>query len=248
MMSILRRRLPASTVVVLSCTFIISCGGSSGDPVQPATVASVQVTSPSSTVATSGSVQLSATPRTASGNAVLGKTVTWSTSAQQFATVSSSGLVTGVSAGPATITASVDGKTGSTTITVLPVPVATVTVSPNPATVLVGATTTLTALAKDAAQNTITGRPVTWSTENAAVATVAGGVVTGVTAGQATITATVEGKQGTAIVTVSQVPVATVTLEPSTSSVLAGATVQLTPVMKDAQNNVLTGRPRTWTS
>jgi uncharacterized protein YjdB len=225
-----------------------SCGGSSGDTVEPETVASVQVTAPTSSVATGGTVQLSATPRTASGAAVSGKTISWSSSANQFATVSNSGLVTGIAAGSATITASVDGKAGTTTITVLPVPVATVTLSPPTANVLVGATTTLQAVAKDAAQNTLTGRTATWSTDNAAVATVANGVVTGVSAGQATITATIEGKTGTAVVTVALVPVATLTLDPPASSVLAGATVQLTPTMKDAQGNVITGRTPTWTS
>jgi len=49
----------------------------------------------------------------------------------------------------------------------------------------------------------LTGRAITWTTSNAAVATVSGtGLVTGVAVGTVTITATSEGQSGTATVTV----------------------------------------------
>jgi len=72
------------------------------------------------------------------------------------------------------------------------------------ATVGVGATVQLTATLKDAAGSVLTGRTVTWASGNTAVATVSStGLVTGVAAGHATITATSEGKSGTAVITVS---------------------------------------------
>src|SRR5207249_1091730 len=93
------------------------------------------------------------------------------------------------------------------------------------------------------------GRPVSWGSGNAAVATVSGGgVVTGVTAGAATITATSEGQSGTAAITVSTVPVASVTVSPSTASVPVGQTVQLTATPKDASGNPLSGRTVSWGS
>ena len=64
---------------------------------------------------------------------------TWTTSATAIATVSSAGLVTGVAPGAATITATIDGKTGTRPVNVIPPPVATVAVS--------------------AASSTIAGRP-----------------------------------------------------------------------------------------
>ena len=58
------------------------------------------------------------------------------------------------------------------------------------------------------------------------MATVNGaGLVTAVTAGTTTITATVGGRTGTATVTVTNVPVATVTLTPAVASLTVGATV-----------------------
>jgi len=64
----------------------------------------------------------------------------------------------------------------------------------------------------------LAGRVVTWTTSNAAVATVsASGFVTGVAQGTATITATSEGKSGTSTITVTAPP------PPGSSVVLVGA-------------------------
>src|SRR5438309_1094702 len=82
--------------------------------------------------------------------------------------------------------------------------VAATTVSPAAPTVQVGQTVQLAATPKDANGNPLSGRVVTWSSNNTAVATVDGnGLVTGVTAGSAIVTATSEGQSGTASVTVS---------------------------------------------
>lgn len=82
--------------------------------------------------------------------------------------------------------------------------VGSVTVSPATNALTVGATQQLTATVLDLHGVTLTGRVVTWSSSNTAVATVdANGVVTAVAAGSATITATSEGQSGTATVTVA---------------------------------------------
>src|SRR5213079_454088 len=59
-------------------------------------------------------------PKDASGNALTGRTITWSSSDNSVATVSSSGLVSGVVAGSATITATSEGQSGPSAITVTP--------------------------------------------------------------------------------------------------------------------------------
>ena len=80
----------------------------------------------------------------------------------------------------------------------------TVTVSPATATVAIGATQTLAATVKDQNGVVMSGQAVTWSSSNTAVATVnASGVVTGVAAGSATISATSSGKTGSASLTVN---------------------------------------------
>ncbi|MEX2179236.1 MAG: Ig-like domain-containing protein, partial [Gemmatimonadaceae bacterium] len=63
-------------------------------------------------------VQLTATPKTASGTPVTGRTIIWNSSAETVASVSTSGLLTGVAAGQTTITASADGVTGTAIVVV----------------------------------------------------------------------------------------------------------------------------------
>jgi hypothetical protein len=131
--------------------------------------------------------------------------VTWNSSNPSISTVSGSGLVTAIAAGGATITATSETKTGTSAITVsvpAPVPVATVSVSPSSASLLVGGSQQLSAVTRDANNNVLTGRVVTWSSSNPVVSTVsASGLVTALAAGGATITATSETKTGTSAIT-----------------------------------------------
>src|SRR5207247_11075423 len=110
----------------------------------------------------------------------------------------------------------------SVTVAGCPLPVASVSVTPATATIGVGQTAQYAAITRDAFGNPLGGRTVTWSSSNPAVATVNGtGQATGVAVGAATITATSEGKSGTAAITVVNVPVASVTVSPATASVPA---------------------------
>src|SRR5213593_706779 len=83
-----------------------------------AVVASVTVTPASASLTVGGTVQLAATPKDASGNALSGRVVTWASNAAAVASVNGSGLVTGLVAGSATITATSEGKSGSSAISV----------------------------------------------------------------------------------------------------------------------------------
>src|SRR5438132_1763436 len=130
-----------------------------------------------------------------------------------------------------------------------PAPVATVTLTPGSATLNEGQTLQLTATLKDANGNPLVGRSITWSSSNASAAGVNGtGLVTGVTAGSATITATSEGQSGTSAITVVHLPVASVTVTPASGTVSAGSSLQLTATPKDANGNPLVGRNGTWQS
>ncbi|HYS61015.1 MAG TPA: Ig-like domain-containing protein [Gemmatimonadales bacterium] len=214
-----------------------------------APVAAVTVSPSAANIAITGTVQLTATPRDANGNPLTGRAISWSSSNNNIATVNGSGLVTGVTAGSVTITATSEGQSGTASITVAGAPVASVTVTPPSASVPAGQTVQLTATLKDANGNVLTGRTVTWASNNTTVATVnSNGLVTTKVAGSATITATSEGQSGTAAITVTPVPVASVTVTPATAGVAVGSTVQLTATPKDANGNPLTGRVVTWQS
>ena len=241
-----------TAVAAGSATITATSEGQSGTAaisVTPAPVASVAVTPPSASVNEGTTVQLTATPKDANGNPLSGRVVTWASSNTTVATVSASGLVTGKVAGSATITATSEGQSGTSAITVVRVPVAAVTVTPASASVNEGNAVQLTATPKDANGTPLTGRTVTWASDNTTVATVsATGLVTGKVAGSATITATSEGQGGTAAITVVHVPVASVAVSPAPASVQAGQTVQLTATPKDASGTPLAGRTVTWAS
>ncbi len=199
------------------------CSGAGGTTTEPApmpthVVTTVTVAPSTASLVVGTTTPLSAIVQDAQGNAMPGETVTWTTSDVSAAAVNSSGLVSGIAAGSVTITATSTGKTGTSKVTVTasappnpppPAPpvVTTVTVSPATASIAVGATVALSAVVKDAQGIVMTGQTITWSTSNAAAATVSSsGFVSGIGAGSATITATCAGKSGSSDVTVTAPP------------------------------------------
>ena len=94
---------------------------------------------------------------------------------------------------------------------------------------------------------------ITWSSSDPSVAAVsATGLVVGVApGGPVTITATSEGQDATASITVTPAiprPVARVIVVPASGTVQPGGTLPLTAIPLDAANNLLSGRTVTWTS
>ena len=158
-----------------TATIRATSGGRSGVATITVTtipVATVAVTPAAPSVFIGRTVQLTAVTSDAEGNVLTGREIGWTSNATGVATVSETGLVTGVAAGSATITATSEGKTGTATVTVSQVPVATVTVAPAAATLSVGDTRQLTATLRDATGGVLTGRTVTWTTNVPGVATV----------------------------------------------------------------------------
>ncbi len=118
------------------------------------------------------------------------KTVTWSSSNANVATVTNTGLVNGKSAGTAIITVKTNdgGKTCSCKITIKPevIPVSDVTLDISTQTIEVGKNVQLTATVSP---SNATDKTVTWSSSNTNVATVTDtGLVNGRSEGTATIT------------------------------------------------------------
>jgi Bacterial Ig-like domain (group 2) len=173
----------------------------------PPPVALVTVTPAAATLVVGGTQQLSATLTDANSSILSERTIAWNTSDPTTATVSQSGLVTAVALGTATVAATSGGKTGISTITVAAPPVASVTISPGSSSLAVGGTTTLTATARDANGNVLTGETWSWASTNLNIVsgTFVGNVLTatGVGVGSATITATAGGKSGSAVFTVT---------------------------------------------
>jgi alpha-tubulin suppressor-like RCC1 family protein len=110
------------TVAALLALSSCGGGGDGGVPSAPVPVASVTVSPGQLSLLVGQIQQFTATTKDASGNVLTGRTVTWASSAPGVGTVSATGLVTGVSAGPATITATSEGQSGTATVTVASLP------------------------------------------------------------------------------------------------------------------------------
>ena len=160
------------------------------------------------------------------------KSVTWSSSDDQIATIDANGLVTAVAPGTATITATTnDGSnlTASCAVTVnAAVILATsITLDQTTAECFVGETLTLTPLVLP--ENT-TDKSVTWSSSDDQIATVdANGLVAAVAPGMATITATTNdgsGLSATCGINIKQL-VTSLTLDKESSELTVGETLQL---------------------
>lgn len=179
------------------------------------------------------------------------KTVKWSTSNKDVATVNSSGKITAVGVGTATITCkSSDNskKKATCKVTVTPVKVTSVTLSKTSATIYPGKSVTLTATV---APSNAANKKVKWTSSNSNVATVdSSGVVRGVKSGSATITCTAQDgskKSATCKITVG-VPATGVTItstETSANAWYPGKTSKLTATV--APTNA-TNKNVTWKS
>jgi uncharacterized protein YjdB len=217
--------------------------------VLPLPVVAVRLT-PASRDLTVGEVaQLTAEPVDARGLAVVGRPVMWSSSRPNVATVSGSGVVAAVSVGTAVITATVDGKSGVAAVTVASAPVTSVAVSPSSATLVVGQTLELEAQPRDAGGHALIGRAVTWSSNQPNIVTVASsGIVAAVSPGTATVTASSEGRSGTATITVNAPTVNRVEVTPATAVISVGSSFRLSATVFDSRGNVIPGAKVAWSS
>src|ERR1041385_6998620 len=128
--------------------------------------------------------------------------------------------------------------------------VATVEVAPPSATLNPQETLQLDATPKTAGGLSLPSRGVTWTSRAPALVTVneTGMVRAIAVGGPVTITASVEGVQGSAAITVTPVPVDHVTVLPGQTSILGGGSRQLTATAFDASGAELPGRGFVWES
>lgn len=191
----------SSILAVCAAIATAACKDKTTEPPRPPSVASITLAGPT-TVEVGRSVSLSATVKDASGNALSGRTVTWSSSDPSVASVDGAGTVQGLRRGDVTIGASSEGRSGTHAMAIT-TSVATIELSPPPASLSVGDTVQLTATLKDASGATLSGYSVSWSSSDPGRARVLNdGRIIGESSGEATITATAEGKSARVSTTV----------------------------------------------
>lgn len=245
-----RRAMRAAAAIVLLA--IAACGGDSASPRDPGgeprpAVATVSVASLGRTLAIGERVTVGVELRDATGRPITDRTVVWASSNPAVVRIAASGSAIGVTAGTATITATAEGRQGSTRVEVAPSAVATVEVGPAELSLAPGAQGTLQATARDAANQVVTGRPVAWSSEATGIATVApDGRVTGVAAGDTRIVATVDGRAAAATVRVRAPGVSRLELSPAALTLEMDDAATVTATLYDAQGRVVGGQVVQW--
>lgn len=171
------------------------------------------------------------------------KTLEWSSSDNNIATVDQKGLVAAIEKGEAIITVNVDGKTAECGLTVVGVPVESITLDQETITLEKNETAQLvaTVLPENADDKT-----VTWTSSDSNIATVdANGLVTAAAVGQATITASCGSVAANCSVTVNGIQSESITLDKESITLYEGDTEQLTATIhpEDAEDKTVT-----WTS
>jgi len=285
MKGVLTAALAATVLAVAACSEqdgagrplgLAAAADSSGDSIpgrKPGPVASLTISPDSATVAVGDSAGFFADLRDAAGIPARDANVKWSVADPTVASIEGefgqSLILRALRRGTTTVTARSHGKSGTAHLVVdsLPPPpppgdsVATVTVTPSADTVAAGDSASFFADLRDAHGNPLSGRAVSWTVSDSSVARIEGAfgqtvIVRAQRQGFALVTATSEGRSGTAhlVVTDSSPPppppgdsVATVTVTPARDTVVAGDSASFFADLRDAHGNPLSGRAVSWT-
>lgn len=221
-------RIPHLTVAVLAFGLAGSTTGCSTGPASDG-VARVVIGEGDATLVVGDTRTYTATAQDAAGTPVAGAPIVWSTTLAAAATVSTAGQVAAVAPGTALIVARSGTKADTVAITVVPSTVANVIVTITKALLKVSDTVQATARAVNASGNTVTGRPVTWVSTNPLAALVTPfGLVLGIApANPVTITATIDGKTGSATIAVIPAEIGEIIVQPDSVLLAPGGSVQM---------------------
>ncbi len=208
--------------------------GSTNLTVTQAALVSIAVTPAIPSIPAGTTQQFTATGTFTDGTTQnLTTTVQWSSDTTSVATISNAsttqGLATAVGAGTANITATSGSISGTTTLTVTAATLVSIAVTPANPSLVAGTTQQLTATGTftDGSTQDLTAS-VTWSSDTNPVATVKKGLVTGVTAGVANVSAASGSASGSTLVTVTAAQLVSITINPQSANVPSGVPQQFT--------------------
>jgi len=175
--------------------------------------------------------------------------VRWTASPSGVVTVSATGMVTAVSQGTGTITASASDQTAAVTVSVLRSAVTQVTIAGLASSVSAGTSVSLNVVAKDARGATLTGRAAVWTSSEPTVAEVdQAGTLRAITPGSAAVTVNVEGTTATVPVVVVPGTASSLALSPGQASVAVGTVLPIYLVARDTAGNITAAPSVTWSS
>ena len=241
---------PGSVVVTATADQTV---GSASIIVTDIPIGSCALSPASSKVTVSQSVQPTLVVRDTANNVISsqGRAIVWTSSNEIVATVSNTGLATTRKAGTTTITASPAENaqvTCNASIQAVDPRIVQVVIQQRTGSLRLGIPRGFSAALLDSTNSQVpAGRITTWSTNTPTVIGItSAGIVTGLSLGTARVIATAEGVADTVQLSVTNVPVATVTLSPVQISVQEGSTTQLRAVVTDSTGREVSDRPLEW--
>lgn len=213
-------------------------------------VARIDLAASAAALEAGDTLRVSASLRAANGQLLTGRVISWSSSNTAAATISTAGLVTGVAPGTSTISASAEGVQTTLPLTVAAARVASLVLTPTSLSLINGTSQLLSASARDKSGNVLSGRTITWTSANPAIATVSAvGLVTAVgVGGPVSITATSEGVSGSVTLSVLPAPVSSISISLLGNALQIGMSAQAVATLRDANGAILSGRTVTWRS
>ena len=220
----LRRAALRASASVAAAVMLASCHG---EPIGPqtqttVTAGSVLILPAADTLRVGAARQLVARVLDVDGHEIA-RQVSWRSLAPAVLSLTTGGGAVGLAAGSAQVIATSDAVADTATVVVMPVPVRQVIVTPSPALVQVGSGVQLQVETRDSSGTVLTGRAVSFQSQNTGIATVsATGVVTGVAAGSTTVVVSSESASTNVTVTVDAPAIA---LSATTASFTAKATL-----------------------
>jgi hypothetical protein len=215
-----------------------------------ASLATLTITPSPVTILAAGTQQFTAVGRDGNGN-IFPMTPAWSVvngggNIDANTGVFTAGAAAGTFATTVKVSSGAISATATVTITAVAAPLATITITPTPVSLLTGATQQFTAVGRDTNGAVVPITPV-WSIANGGGSINAGtglftaGGVSGTFAN--TVKATSGVISATVTVTVSALPLASLTLSPNPATVITSATQQFTAIGRDGSGNVLSITP-----
>ena len=219
-------------------------------PAGPAPV-DVVIVSPAAVTLDIGCIQqFTATCYDADGTLIPGAAVAWTVTDGAVGRIDDGGLFTAIGEGTTTVAATLDGVTGTATVTVRPPPpalLAWIAVCPPCTTLNVGETYRFAATGYDRFGDEVTNLTFTWSCCDPCVGTIDScGTFTALGEGTTIVTASADGISGTACVTVRRPAPVCIELSPANVTLTVGCTQQFTATVRDQCGGDMGGVEIAW--
>jgi hypothetical protein len=253
----------AETVSIGSATISATHSGITGSTtltITSATLTAIDVTPVLPVIALGATQPFTATGTFTDGSVQdLTTEVQWTSSDTSVAVVAnadgSEGVTSSITMGTATISAELSGKVGSTTLTVSSAALVSIDVTPSHPSAALGTTQAFvaTGIYTDSSTQDVTD-DVTWTTSEPAVASVSNaegshGLATTIAAGTTTITATLGGRSGSTVLTVSAADLVAIAVSPDVATLAKGTSQAFSALglLSDGTRQDLTDQV-TWSS